>query len=167
MGGRLAAAAAWPAGWPASTASLHPAFTHNAACILRLLGLQGDSGSPLISKGPSGDVAVGVTTRAVGCLQGSPTVYADAAAASNWISNAIQVKKRDYWVNGARSAADANMAADQIASDSAKPRTLLFPLGLLMHRPLLRPLEQWHNSGSWPPSNLCLCCLCLCAVDAA
>ncbi len=94
-------------------------------------------------------------------------MYADVAAASNWISNAIQVKKRDYWVNGARSAADANMAADHIASDSAKPRTLLFPLGLLMHRPLLRPLEQWHNSGSWPPSNLCLCCLCLCAVDAA
>ncbi len=91
MGGRLAAAAAWPAGWPASTASLHPAFTHNAACILRLLGLQGDSGSPLISKGPSGDVAVGITTWGNGCAGDTPGVYADLAAASNWIRNAIQV----------------------------------------------------------------------------
>ena len=132
------------------------------------VALQGDDGTPLIWKGPSGDVAVGVTTQAVGCALGYPTVYADVAAASNWIRNAIQVKNRVHWVNGAGSAADASMVADQIASDSAKLRALLVPLALLMHLRLLRPLEQWRNNGSWPPpSHLCPCCLCFCAVDVA
>ncbi|KAI7846124.1 hypothetical protein COHA_000385 [Chlorella ohadii] len=55
----------------------------------------GDSGSPLIWKGPSGDVAVGITTWGNGCAGDTPGVYADLAAASNWIRNAIQWMLRE------------------------------------------------------------------------
>ena len=53
--------------------------------------MQGDDGGPLVWKGPAGDVAVGVTTMFTGCGFNGPSVYADVAAASNWIRNAIQV----------------------------------------------------------------------------
>ena len=52
--------------------------------------LQGDNGSPLVWKGPGGDVAVGVATW-TGCSFEYPSVFADVAAASDWIRNAIQV----------------------------------------------------------------------------
>jgi hypothetical protein len=50
----------------------------------------GDNGFPLIWKGPTGDVAVGVTTRSGAGCGGLPNVYADMAVASNWIRNTIQ-----------------------------------------------------------------------------
>ncbi|PRW60162.1 hypothetical protein C2E21_1735 [Chlorella sorokiniana] len=50
----------------------------------------GDNGFPLIWKGPTGDVAVGVTTRSGAGCGGWPNVYADVAVASNWIRNTIQ-----------------------------------------------------------------------------
>lgn len=53
--------------------------------------VQGDSGSPLIWKGPGGDVAVGITSWGAGCASETPGVYADVAAASNWIRDTIQV----------------------------------------------------------------------------
>ncbi|KAI7846123.1 hypothetical protein COHA_000384 [Chlorella ohadii] len=56
---------------------------------------QGEDGSPLIWKGPSGDVAIGVTTLSFACGSDYPAVYADVAAASNWIRNAIQWMLRE------------------------------------------------------------------------
>ena len=54
--------------------------------------MQGDDGGPLVWKGPTGDVAVGVTTMLTACGSSMSSVYADVAAASNWIRNAIQAR---------------------------------------------------------------------------
>lgn len=58
-----------------------------------LLFIQGDSGSPLVWKspsGPAGDVAVGIVSWAIGCYVDS-AVFADLAAGSQWIRNTTQV----------------------------------------------------------------------------
>ncbi|KAI7836337.1 hypothetical protein COHA_009796 [Chlorella ohadii] len=57
------------------------------------LELQGDSGGPVIWRspaGPAGDLAVGVVSWGKGCASDTPGVYADVAAASQWIKNTIQ-----------------------------------------------------------------------------
>ena len=61
------------------------------------LELQGDSGGPVIWRspaGPAGDLAVGVVSWGKGCASDTPGVYADVAAASQWIKNTIQVGRK-------------------------------------------------------------------------
>lgn len=112
-------------------------------------------------KGPGGDVAVGVTTTYVGCAQGYPTVYADVAAASTWIRNAIQVGKERSLM-----ASSAGSGQQNACCNSAKPHTASHQqMALLMW--LLGLLKSGTTADSPIICTQCLCCSLSFTVDAA